>query len=266
MMKLTYPGPSFLVSYHNHSNWSDGAASLETVCREAKKMGLKEFGLSDHYVVPPKENMDSEEWSMRLDRLDEYIAALQTMKKELDDDSFTLRIGLEVDFFFENMDEIFTRLKQYPLDYLIGSVHCCGTFPVDHDASDWLPLPPEKRDAICEMYWQKLEGAAKCKEFTFLGHLDLPKKFAIIDNDRYLAHASRVLDILKENGGAIELNTSGWFKPCAAPYPSLDILKAACAREIPVYINADAHHCDHVRRNFTEAIELLQNAGYKNRA
>ena len=114
MMKLTYPGPAFLVSFHNHSDWSDGAAPLETVCREAKKMGLKEFGLSDHYVVPPKENMDSEVWSMRLDRLDEYVAALQAMKKELDDDTFTLRIGLEVDFFFENADSVLKKLMQYP--------------------------------------------------------------------------------------------------------------------------------------------------------
>ena len=266
MNTLRFPEVTTSYSLHNHSNFSDGASTLEEMCRAAKASGLTVFGMSDHWVEPAYAGTGTESWRMAHDRLDEYVETLQKLKRSLDDDNFTLEIGLEVDFFFENMDDIFARLKQYPLDYLIGSVHCCGTFPVDHDASDWLPLPPEKRDAICEMYWQKLEGAAKCKEFTFLGHLDLPKKFAIIDNDRYLAHASRVLDILKENGGAIELNTSGWFKPCSAPYPSLDILKAACAREIPVYINADAHHCDHVRRNFTEALELLQLAGYKNRA
>ena len=262
MNTLRFPEVTTSYSLHNHSNFSDGASTLEEMCRAAKASGLTVFGMSDHWVEPAYEGTGTESWRMAHDRLDEYVETLQKLKRSLDDDNFTIKIGLEVDFFFENMDEIFARLKQYPLDYLIGSVHCCGTFPVDHDASDWLPLPQEKRDAICEMYWQKLEGAAKCKEFTFLGHLDLPKKFAIIDNDRYLAHASRVLDILKENGGAIELNTSGWFKPCYSPYPGPEILRLAAERNIPVIVNADAHHYEHVRRNFENAYTLLKETGY----
>ena len=262
MDKFSFPGPGIGYSMHNHSNFSDGASTLEEMCRAAKASGLKLFGMSDHWVVPAYEGTGTERWRMKHTRLAEYIETLQQLQKELNDDSFTVKIGLEVDFFFENMDEIFDDLKQYPLDYLIGSVHCCGTFPVDHAASDWEAISPEERDAMCEMYWKKLEGAAARKEFLFLGHLDLPKKFDIIDNSRYITHAARVLDILQQNGGAIELNTSGWFKPCRSPYPSLDILKAANERNIPICINADAHHCDHVRRNFDEAAELLRKAGY----
>ena len=259
MDKFTFPGPGSGYSMHNHSNFSDGASTLEEMCRAAKASGLKLFGMSDHWVVPAYEGTGTESWRMKHDRLAEYIETLQKLQKELEDDNFTLKIGLEVDFFFENMDEIIDDLKRYPLDYLIGSVHCCGTFPVDHAAYDWEPLPLEERDAICEMYWKKMEGAAARKEFLFLGHLDLPKKFALIDN----SHAARVLDILQQNGGAIELNTSGWFKPCAAPYPDLEILKLANARKVPVVVNADAHHHDHVRRNFENGYTLLKETGYK---
>ena len=262
MTKFTFPGPGSDYSMHNHSNFSDGASTLEEMCRAAKAAGLKVFGMSDHWVMPAYEGTGTETWRMAHDRLDEYVSTLQKLKAELDDKNFTIKIGLEVDFFFENMDEIFEYLKKYPLDYLIGSVHCCGTFPVDHDASDWEPLPPEERNAICEMYWKKMEGAAARKEFAFLGHLDLPKKFALLDNSRYFKHAEKVLDIVQKNGGAIELNTSGWFKPCADPYPALEILKLAHARNIPVVINADAHHADHVNRNFREAEKLLNEAGY----
>lgn len=262
MMKFTFPGPGTTYSLHNHSNFSDGASSLEEMCRAAKAAGLQVFGMSDHWVVPAYEGTGTESWRMAHDRLAEYVGTLQKLKAELDDENFTIKIGLEVDFFFENMDEIFADLKSYPLDYLIGSVHCCGTFPVDHSAEDWLAIPPEERDEMCEMYWKKMEGAAARKEFAFLGHLDLPKKFALLDNRRYFSHAERVLDIVQKNGGAIELNTSGWFKPCTDPYPTLDILKLACARNIPVVINADAHHADHVNRNFKEAEQLLTEAGY----
>lgn len=262
MDKFTFPGPGTGYSLHNHSNFSDGASTLEEMCRAAKAAGLKVFGMSDHWVVPAYEGTGTESWRMAHDRLDEYVETLHKLQAELNDDSFDLKIGLEVDFFFENMDEIFAHLKKYPLDYLIGSVHCCGTFPVDHAASDWEVLSKEERDAVCEMYWKKMEGAAARKEFTFLGHLDLPKKFDLIDQPRYLGHAAKVLDILQQNGGALELNTSGWFKPCNAPYPALEILKLANSRKIPVVINADAHHHDHVNRNFGEAAALLKEAGY----
>ena len=219
MMKFDFPGPGLNYSMHNHSKFSDGASTLEEMCRAAKAAGLNVFGMSDHWVMPAYEGTGTETWRMKHDRLAEYVSTLQKLKAELDDENFTIKIGLEVDFFFENMDEIIVDLSKYPLDYLIGSVHCCGTFPVDHDASDWEPLSMEERNAICEMYWKKMEGAAARKEFLFLGHLDLPKKFALIDDQAYLSHAARVLDILQQHGGAIELNTSGWFKPCASPIP-----------------------------------------------
>ena len=104
MRSLLYQCPDLLVSCHNHSNWSDGAGDLKEVCRKGKEAGLKILGMSDHYVVPPGDGYNSETWSMKLSRLDEYIEVLSGMRRELEDDSFSLKIGLEVDFFFENID------------------------------------------------------------------------------------------------------------------------------------------------------------------
>lgn len=262
-MKFTYPGPAIEVSYHNHSSMSDGSAPIELMCRAAKQAGLKEFGMSDHWVIPPTADItDADEWRMAPARLDEYVDKLLALKKELDDDSFTLKIGLEVDFFFENWQQVIKDLESYPMDYLIGSVHYAENFPVDHDSADWLPLSSEQMAHICEEYWKKLEGAAACGAYSFIGHPDLPKKFGFIDNTRYLTHALRVLDAVQKTAGAIELNTSGWFKECKEQYPSKAILKAAAERSIPVVINSDAHHPDHVARNFLQAAEILKEAGF----
>ena len=232
------------------------------MCRAGKAAGLRVLGISDHWVEPPYDGMDSKEWAMDLNRLDDYVEVLQKLKSELDDENFTLKIGLEVDFFFENIDSVLARLKNYPLDYLIGSVHYSGIFPVDHIIDEWLPLSEEEKEEICEIYWQKLAGAAAVKEFDFIGHLDLPKKFGLIDNDKYLSHAVKVLDILQKNGGAIELNTAGFFKECNEAYPSPEILRQANIRKIPVIINADAHHVSQLTRNFAEAEKLLSRAGF----
>ena len=124
-------------------------------------------------------------------------------------------------------------------------------------------LSEEQISQICEGYWKKLEGAASCGLYNFIGHPDLPKKFGFVDNDRYLPHACRVLDALACGRGAIELNTAGWFKECNAPYPSGAILKEAALRHIPVIVNADAHHQDHIKRNFAEAAQLLSENGIR---
>ena len=143
---------------------------------------------------------------------------------------------------------------RYPMDYLIGSVHYSGVFSVDHDIVDWEPLSEKQKADICKIYWEKLAGAAEFGKYTFLGHLDLPKKFALIDNNKYLEHAIKVLDMVQKKSGAIELNTSGWFKQCCEAYPAPAILAAARERNIPVAINADAHCAEHLQRNFAEGL------------
>ena len=262
MMKLSYPGPGKGYSCHNHSNWSDGESTLEEMCRAAKAAKLKVFGLTDHWVVPPEDGYDSHTWSMDLSRLDSYVSAMQKMKKELDDENFTLKIALEVDFFFENIDSVLKNLEGYPLDYLIGSVHYSGKFGLDTDITMWEPLSEDEKAELCEIYWQKLLGAAQRKEFSFIGHLDLPKKFGMIDTEKYFPHALKVLDAIAANDGAIELNTAGWYKPCAEQYPAFDLLRAANARKIPVIVNADAHSAADVVRGFDQAYMLLNEAGF----
>ena len=262
MLKIEWPGPAVPVSLHNHSEMSDGASSVEELCRAGKASGVREFGVSDHWVKHPQEGSDQEEWRLPPARLDEYVERLLKLKAELDDDTFTLRLGLEVDFFFENADEVLAELRQYPFDYLIGSVHFAGIFSIDHDRRDWLPLSPEQMAEICRIYWEKLEGAAARSEFAFLGHLDLPKKFGFIDNALYFPRAKKVLDIVARHGGAIELNTAGWYKECAEAYPAPELLREAAARRIPVVVNADAHCPDHVTRAFDRGRGALREAGY----
>ena len=38
-------------TYHNHSTWSDGTASLREMALAAREAGDAEFGISDHLVV-----------------------------------------------------------------------------------------------------------------------------------------------------------------------------------------------------------------------
>ena len=101
-----------LSSYHNHSRWSDGVASPEEMYRAAKATGVREFGLSDHLVIPPGEGYGTGAWCLPPDRLEEYVAECLYWKERLDDETFTIRIGLEVDYFEENHQEVLAELEK----------------------------------------------------------------------------------------------------------------------------------------------------------
>ena len=262
-ISFPFPGPGTSVSLHNHSTWSDGASTAEEMCRAAKAAKIRTFGLSDHWVVHPDKKLMPVGWSIAPDRLEAYFAELAELKKRFCGEDFTLLAGLEVDFFFENAEEVLSSLEKYPLDYLAGSVHYAGSFPIDNSALEWERLTEEEISSVCREYWEKLLGAAGCGAFSFLGHLDLPKKFCFVrDPEKYLPAARRVLDAAAAKGIAVELNTAGWFKDCREPYPSPAILREACLRRVPVVIGADAHASSHVNRAFPEAQALLRQAGY----
>ena len=245
-------------SLHNHSNWSDGTETLEAMCRAAKAAGIRIFGMSDHWVVPPKPGMNSEVWSMRLDRLPEYVETLKRIRDELEDDSFQLLIGVEADYFHENHAKVFDKLNQAGLDYVIGSVHYSDIFPIDHDASDWKGLSQAQIDDIWRIYWDKVTASAKNGAFDVIGHLDLPKKFAYMPSFDCTAMACEVLDAAQLTHKGIELNTAGWDKPCKEQYPSQKLLAEAKSRQIPIVISADAHSIPDLTRHFPEAEKLLR--------
>lgn len=252
-----------LSSYHNHSCWSDGVASPEVMYRAAKAAGLREFGLSDHWVIPPGDGYGADTWRLPPDRLEEYIAECRYWKERLDDETFTIRIGLEVDYFEENHQEVLAGLEKYPFDYLIGAVHYQGTFPIDQDAKFWQDLTDRKIAEIWDGYWRKIAGMARTGAFSFVAHLDLPKKFTPGGCPPQSSALLASLRVLRECDLALELNTAGWAKPCAEPYPALPALCQARQLGIPVLINADAHHPEHVCRFFPEARQLLKAAGYR---
>jgi histidinol-phosphatase (PHP family) len=200
------------------------------------------------------------EWTMPLDLLGDYVLELRAARQETRD--LTLRIGVEADYFPETVDELRERLSGYPFDYVIGSVHYVDGFPIDRHTSDWDALSPEERNEKWRLYWVRMRELAESRVFDFAAHLDLPKKFGhrpIVD---LTAEAHAALDAIAAAGMAIEINTAGWSLPAAEGYPSLELLREARRRDIPLLINADAHFPEFLTRNFDRARELAREAGY----
>jgi histidinol-phosphatase (PHP family) len=248
-----------IASYHNHTAWSDGVAPVAVMVARAGELGLDEVGISDHFILRPDGSLPA--WSMRPDRLAAYVEEVRAAG-----DSGVgpaVRLGLEVDWFTGHAAAIREALEGIPFDLLVGSVHEVGGFVVDVASADWEQLLPEQREEVHRGYWEGLAGLAGSRLFDVVGHLDLPKKFRQAPRSDLSGLVSAALDAIRDAGLVVELNTAGWHTPGRDAYPSLELLQACRRRDIPVTLSADAHHPDHLRRDFERGLERLRAAGFQ---
>lgn len=247
-----------LTSYHNHTDWSDGPCTLEDQIEGARKAGLDELGISDHYIIHPSGQHIN--WSMPVARLSEYVSAVQCAM-----DSTTsprIRLGIEADYFPETIEQVRATLAGQPFDYVIGSVHYVDGFCVDESAELWAAESEERRNAVWRLYWRRMREMAESRVFDIAAHFDLPKIYGFLPTIDLMAEALGVLDAMAAAGMAIEINTRGWVRPCDEAYPSPALLAGARSRGIPLCINADAHRPDQLINHFDRARLLAREAGY----
>lgn len=250
-----------LTSYHCHTRFSDGDCSVDDHIREATSVGLDELGISDHYILYPNRTI---EWSMPVDGLQKYMDALQA-ERETAGQRLAVRFGLEADYIPESAERLGVELRRYPFDYVIGSVHFVGDFPIDESSSHWDSLSQDGRNEIIRKYWRLTADMARSGLFDIVGHTDLYKKFghrASVDISEDIAIA---LDAVADAGMAVELNTSG-IQCTGEAYPAMDILAQCYARDIPTLVTADAHTPANLTRYFDVGIRQLKSLGYTQKA
>jgi histidinol-phosphatase (PHP family) len=174
-------------------------------------------------------------------------------------DRITVRLGVESDYVM-GWDDHYRRLwQQYPLDYVIGSVHWLDTWSI-FDAV----LPPGRTRAdIYEEYLLTTQAAARSGAYDIIGHLDCLKTRGHIEDLSITPLLEETVRVLAAAGVAIELNTSGWRKDFADCFPCAELL--ACCRHygVPATLGSDAHRPPDVGADFEQAERVLRDAGYR---
>lgn len=250
-------------SYHCHTIMSDGHAAACEYVRAAIAMGLDELGISDHYVLmPPGWRVD---WSMPRSALPDYFRTLHAARDEAGD-RLIVRYGIEVDYIPEATAELAEILRDYPFDYVIGSIHFVDDFPIDDSAGWWDKLTEDERNDMVRAYWNRVTAMADSRLFDIAAHLDLYKKFGHRPTADVSAEIAAALDAIAAAGMAVELNTAGLHKAANEIYPSPTILRECCRRGIPALVTADAHQVSHLARGYDLGFGELRNAGYTDQA
>jgi histidinol-phosphatase (PHP family) len=228
--------------------------------RQAARIGLAEIGFSDHSPMPRD---DFDDWRMRLDQLDEYVAMVGAARRAYP--NLIIKLALEVDYLPGQEDWIRELASRHPWDYFIGSVHYVSDswdFDNPKKLSQW-----RDRDAfeVWTIYFERLTKAAESRLFHIIGHADLAKKFGFYPTQDCNHLFAAFLNAARKTDTAIELNTAGLRKDCKEIYPSRTILQLAHKTGVAITFGSDAHAPEEVGLDFKEAVQLARSVGYTHR-
>jgi len=247
-----------IVDYHMHLRDSEEALDfsvegVERFVEVAARRGVDEIGFSEHVYYF---RQTAEIWTVpyQVERcrydLDEYCSAVLEARRQ----GLPVKLGLEVDWVPEHAAPLAELLVPYPWDFLLGSIHFLGELGLDMEPSLVGELGTER---AWERYFEELGALARSGLVDVLAHPDLVKFFGgPLEWDWSGVVASL-------NGVALEVSTSGRYKPHGRLYPEPELLAAAGKADIAITLASDAHEPANVGRDVELAIDHARAAGYE---
>lgn len=210
--------------------------------QQARLLGIKEIGFAEH---------------------DEYLDEVDfktLLKIKADAIDIAVKIGVEMEMPSE--ENGFEYLNQYPLDYVIASIHIIDDWMFDHPENQSKHSQIDNR-ILYQTYFEKLARLLTWTGYNIIGHLDLIKIFGVRSDYEYKLLLRQGLISLRNKDCAVEVNTAGRYKPIGETYPSTEILHWLYELDVPLTISSDAHRFQDVGRDNALTLELLKKIGYR---
>ena len=271
-----------MLDYHLHlwphsesSVWFD-LDQIAAYCEEAANNGVTELALTEHthrfrdvaslvgpfwlrYGHEPTSATMAEYWNFHArNSLEAYVTLAQRAK----DEGLPVKIGLEVDYYKDQMDVVSELFAQYPFDVLIGSVHWLGTWQpddIDNEVNmhEWALRDV---DQCWKDYAVALDELCATNAVDVLAHPDLIKVAGFVATnpaefwDQMAESAARV-DV------SVELSSAGWHKPIGEQYPAEGFLDRLVAKGLTFTTASDAHRLERVGQRADELATMLETRG-----
>ena len=244
-----------LYEQHMHTPLCKHASGLPgEYAAVAEQRGLKGIVVTCHN---PLSGGMSDAVRMSPNQWNEYLELVESTRQEWVG-RVDVRVGLECDFLPGLEKYLEKQISSAPLHHVLGSVH---PFIAEYRMLYW----NGDMDAYIIQYFEHIATAAETGLFDTMSHPDLIKNLCA-QSWSVRDHIDEIkprLDRIAKSGVAMELNTSGMYKPYPEYNPGSEILKEMSQRGIPCVIGADAHSPGRVADLFEDALETLQKAGYE---
>ncbi len=249
--------------FHVHSDFSDGADSLEAVAAEAYARGMTALGFSDHGYAP----YDTDA-CMKRERAAEYRAACRRLREEYAG-RMEIHCGIEQDLFSQEPTDGY--------DYVIGSVHYLYAAG-EYLTVDWKREPLDRAALLlggdllsaAEEYYRLAALVAERTHCQLIGHFDLIAKLnereRLFDEDdpRYVTAWRRAADALLETGLPFEINTGAMARGYrGVPYPAPEICRYLRDHGARFVLSSDSHRKDTLMYDFERQERVCREEGFE---
>ncbi|MCP4151456.1 MAG: histidinol-phosphatase HisJ [bacterium] len=233
--------------YHVHTYLCKHAYhEMEEYVEAALERGITEMCFTDHIPLPggfdPGHRMEP-------DQIELYLELVETCRRKYKE--ISIFTGIEADYIDGSEEYLEGFFKKYSFDMVIMAIHFIKKWPPDQ----WVfkfDFPGKTIKECYSDYFEAMNRGISTGFFDVVGHLDLIKQpdYPILETNR--DDIEMIFDNVLKQNMAIEINTSGFRRAVAEPYPSLDIIELAVARGIPISMGSDAHLPDHMGCRFKE--------------
>jgi histidinol-phosphatase (PHP family) len=274
---------------HTHTRYSDGSDDPEKYIETARLQGLTSLGFSDHSPLPFKNTfaLREEETGLYCENIlnirktfQRSIGSTEKGKWQHANGNMQIFLGMEADYIPGVGHSFAWFLENYPLDYLIGSVHLVrngspddlwfidGPDPATYDGGLNLCFGGDIRKGVAA-YYRQINEMVTGNKMDILGHFDKIKmhnrgRFFSETDPWYVALVDETLDMVRQTGVIVEVNTRGIYKKRSdSLFPGPVILKKIHALHIPVIISSDAHKPAEISMLFNETADLLSGIGFR---
>lgn len=249
--------------YHVHldkTEWS--ASAIGEMCEQARRAGVDRIGIVVHTKClsgfePLYAHLMSRKSRWRKLTFDKDIDRYFEVLKEAQSSGYPVDIGAEVCYSPEGEDFLRRKLKEYPFDYTIGSVHLI------HDMHYKTAVETYRDERIVgEMYYALVLKAVESGLFNIAGHIEIARREGIPSLMEYPDILDRLCGALLDNGCAVEINTK-WLGRYGFLVPERDTLSIMAQRGVPVVFGSDAHHKGRIGFGKNLASAAIREAGYR---
>ena len=239
---------------HSGEFCDHATGTLREVLEAAVAAGFTTYGVSEHVPRLGEQYLYENEialgWSVEkiVADFERYGEAIFALAEEFSDRLTVLR-GFEIEVVPHNsyVEAMAGYRKRYKFDYMVGSVHYIDDISIDGPPKEFEQALAKRGglEALALRYYESVAEMVQALKPEVVGHLDLIRKngylYGSVDSPAIQEAARATLEVIRDCGGILDLNTAGWRKGLDHAYPEPWLLTMAHSMSVPFCFGDDSH-------------------------
>jgi histidinol-phosphatase (PHP family) len=264
-----------LADFHIHPGYSlDATGTIRQYCDRALEIGIRHICFTTHYDLNPKRSEKDAFWrlngqrvSVTDDLVGVYFDEIEKAKAYFSQYGLRIYRGLEIDYFDGVNREVERVRTRFPIDFVIGSVHCLDDVSISEKNEAPLYFNRKSLSQMADDYFALLCKSAQVPGFDCLAHLDYYVRYAReyygddidhIELERY----DDVFQAIIQNKKGIEINCSPFRYGVETFHPKPAVIERAIAAGVNIVsVGSDSHKPSQLGGGLRQAYALLETHG-----